>query len=137
MDRRAALISILAALGTLLTALATHGSNAIKALAGVPGLLQAWANGLPLGVWSFAMASVLSILVWVAAIRHLPVVAGKAPFGKANLIALSVAVAVTVIQQAMAPERTAGALLNAFMLGVVAGLMAPHIGTLLRGKARA
>lgn len=136
MDRRAALISILAALGTLMTALATHGSDAITALAGVPVLLQAWANGLPLGVWSFVLASVLSILVWVAAIRYLPVVNDKAPFGKANLIALSVAVAVTVAQQAVVPERTPDALLNAFILGVVAGLLAPHIGTMLRGKAR-
>lgn len=135
--RWAVLGTIGSALALVLSALATHGTNAIKALAGVPALLQAWSSGLPLGVWSFVLASVLSVLVWVAAIRNLPVgESGKAPFGHANAIALMVAIAVAVAQAYVAPVRNPGALLNAFMLGTVAGLLAPHIGTLLRGKAR-
>lgn len=134
---RATIITVGTAAGTVLAALASHGSDAIAALSGVPALLQAWASGLPLGLWSFALASTLATLVWVAAIRYLPVsVTGKAPFGKANLIALLVGVSVCVAQQYLSPSRSAGALLNAFWLGMLAGFIAPHVGTLLRGKAR-
>lgn len=137
MDRKAALISICAALGTLLTALSSHGANALAALSGVPALLQAWASGLPLGLWSFFLAFVLATLVWVAAIRRLPVGSdGKAPFGQANVIALIVGLTVTVAQQYVSPVKSAGGLLNAVWIGLLAGLLAPHIGTILRGKAR-
>lgn len=134
---RATIVAVGTAAGTVLAALSSHGSDAIAALAGVPALLQAWASGLPLGLWSFALAFALATLVWVAAIRYLPVSeTGKAPFGKANLLALMVGVAVCVAQQYVAPARSAGGLLNAFWLGLLAGFIAPHAGTLLRGKAR-
>ena len=137
MDRKATLVAVLSAVGAVLTALATHGSDAIQALSGVPVLVQAWAAGLPLGVWSFALALVLATLVWVAAIRHLPVApSGKAPFVAANAVALVLGPAVTVAQQYFAATRTPGALLNALIIGLIAGLAAPHIGALLRGKAR-
>lgn len=134
---RATIATVGTAALAVLGALASHGSKAIDALSGVPALLNAWASGLPLGVWSFGLASVLSVMAWVAAIRWLPVSAcGKAPFGKANLLALLVGVAVTVAQQYVAPERSAGGLLNALFLGLIAGGLAPQVGTLLRGKAR-
>lgn len=137
MDRKATFLAIAGALGTLLTALSTHGTNAVKALAAVPAMLQAWSAGLPLGVWSFVLAFALSTLVWVAAIRRLPVSdCGKAPFGHANVISVMVGVAVAVAQQYVAPVKTPGALLNAFWIGLLAGLLAPHVGTMLRGKAR-
>lgn len=137
MDRKAVALSILAALATLLTALGTHGENAVKALAGVPGMLQAWSSGLPLGVWSFVMAFALATLVWVTAIRMLPIGdSRKAPFGYANTLALMVGLAVTVAQQYAAESRDPGDVLNAVCLGLAAGLLAPFVGTLLRGKAR-
>jgi hypothetical protein len=134
---RATIITVGTAAGTVLAALASHGSDAIKALAGVPALLQAFSSGLPLGLWSFVLAFALATLVWVAAIRKLPMSnTGKAPFGKANLVALLVGLIVAVAQQYVAPHRTPGGLLNAVWLGALAGLLAPHVGTLLRGKAR-
>lgn len=137
MDRKATILALVGALGTLLTALATHGASAVKALAAVPAMLQAWSAGLPLGVWSFTVALLLATLVWVAAIRKLPVSqSGKAPFVSANALALIVGPAVTVAQQYAAPGTGAGLLLNALILGLIAGLMAPHIGALIRGKAR-
>jgi len=137
MDRKATFLTLAAALGTMLTALATHGSDAIKALAAVPVLIEAWAAGLPLGFWSFVLALVLATLAWVAAIRHLPVGAGgKAPFVSANAVALVLGPTVTVVQHALADVRTPGALVNALIVGLIAGLAAPHIGALLRGKAR-
>lgn len=137
MDRKATLLAVLGAAGTVLTALATHGTDAIRALTGVPVLLQAWASGLPLGMWSFVLALVLATLVWVAAIRHLPVGStGKAPIVAANVLALVLGPAVTVAQHAVASMRTPGALLNALIVGLIAGLAAPHIGALMRGKAR-
>lgn len=137
MDKKAALAAIASAVVALVTALGTHGADAFKALAGLPVMLQAWASGLPLGLWSFAVALALSVLVWVACMRNLPVGrCGKAPFGYANLIALLVAVAITVAQQLLADHRSPGALLNALIIGLIAGLASPHIGALLRGKAR-
>lgn len=137
MDRKATILALVGALGTVLTALATHGSDAIRALAGVPVLIQAWASGLPLGFWSFLLALVLATLVWVTSIRNLPVGAGgKAPFAAANAVALVLGPAVTVAQQYFAETRTPGALLNALIVGLIAGLAAPHIGALIRGKAR-
>lgn len=137
MDRKATLLTLAAALGTVMTALATHGSDAIRALSGVPVLVQAWASGLPLGFWSFVLALVLATLAWVTAIRYLPVGAdGKAPFAAANAVALVLGPAVTVAQQYFAETRTPGALLNALIVGLIAGLAAPHIGALIRGKAR-
>ncbi|RRN78533.1 hypothetical protein EIM50_13670 [Pseudoxanthomonas sp. SGD-10] len=137
MDRKATFLTLAAALGTMLTALATHGSDAIKALGAVPVLIEAWAAGLPLGFWSFVLALALATLAWVAAIRQLPVGAGgKAPFVSANAVALVLGPAVTVVQHALADVRTPGALVNALIVGLIAGLAAPHIGALLRGKAR-
>jgi hypothetical protein len=134
---RATIIAVGTAAGTVLAALSSHGTDALKALAGVPALLQAWSSGLPLGLWSFTLASVLSVMAWVAAIRWLPVSeTGKAPFGKSNLIALLVGVAITLTQQLAAPDRGPGDLLNALCLGLIAGGLAPHVGTLLRGKVR-
>lgn len=136
-DRKATLLALAGAVGTVLTALATHGGDAIKALSGIPVMLQAWASGLPLGVWSFVLALVLATLVWVTAIRTLPIApGGKAPFVAANILALVIGPAVTVAQQFFAATRTPGALLNALIVGLIAGLAAPHIGALLRGKAR-
>lgn len=138
MDRKAVILSILAALGSLLTVLGTHGENAIKALAGVPAMLQAWSAGLPLGVWSFILSLLLSTLVWVTAIRFLPVgPTGKAPFGYSTILSVMVGMTVTVGQQRAAVESTPGAVLNAVCLGLAAGLLASFIGTALRGKARA
>lgn len=128
---------VAAALVSVIGALASHGAGAIAALAGVPALLQAWAAGLPLGVWSSALALALATLAWVYAIRYLPVgKTGKAPFGYANVIALLVGLAVTVAQYRVAPVQTPGGLLNAVFLGLIAGGVAPQFGTLLRGRAR-
>lgn len=135
---RATIAYVGTAAAAVLGALAGHGEKALQALSGVPALLQAWSAGMPLGVWSFTLASVLAVMAWVAAIRWLPMGAtGKAPFGKANAIGLLVGVAVTVAQQLAAPDRGPGDLLNAFCLGMIAGGgVAPQVGALLRGKAR-
>lgn len=134
---RATLATVGTAAVAAIGVLASNGEGAIKALSGVPGLLQAWASGLPLGVWSSAIALLLATLAWVYAIRYLPVgKAGKAPFGHANVISVMVGLAVTVAQYRVAPVQTAGGLLNALCLGLAAGALAPIIGTLLRGKAR-
>lgn len=121
---------------TVLSALAMHGKGAIDALAGVPVLLQAWASGLPLGIWSFLLSLSLATLVWATAISKLPETrCGKQPHFSADTISLLVAVTVTVTQQFFAAEIGKGKLLNALWLGLIAGLLAPYIGNAIRAVA--
>ena len=137
MDRKGAIISILGALGTLVTILGASGAKAIEALAGVPLMLRAWSDGLPLGLLSFGLALALATLVWAVSIRVFPVgKCGKAPFGLSNLMAFMIGPSVTLAQQLVAPNQAKGALLTALILGLIAGLTAILIGPMFRGKAR-
>ena len=96
MDRKGAIIAVLGALGTLVTILGASGAKAIEALAGVPLVLRAWADGLPFGLWSFGLALALATLVWAVSIRVFPVgKCGKAPFGLSNLMAFMIGPSVT------------------------------------------
>ena len=126
------LLTVGTAIGTVLSALALHGKGAIDALAGVPIMLQAWAAGLPLGVWSFLLSLWLATLVWAAAITRLPATrCGARPYFTADTLALLVAVTVTLTQQWFAGHGQ-GRLVNAFILGLIAGFMAPYIGKAIR-----
>lgn len=126
------LVTIGGALATVLSALALHGKGAIDALAGVPIMLQAWAAGLPLGVWSFMLSLWLATLVWAAAITRLPLARdGHRPHFSADTLALLVAVTVTLTQQWFAGHGQ-GQLLSAFWIGLIAGLLAPYLGKAIR-----
>lgn len=127
-------ITVATALGTLASALAMHGKGSLEALAGVPLLLQAWASGLPLGIWSFMLSLALSTLVWLTAIAKLPTSRdGHRPHFSADTLALIFALLVTVTQQWFAAASVGhGRLLNAIWIGLIAGLLAPYIGQALR-----
>lgn len=126
------LLTVGTAIGTVLSALAMHGKGAIDALAGVPIMLQAWAAGLPLGVWSFLLSLWLATLVWSAAIARLPATrCGARPYFTADTLALLVALTVTMTQQWFAGTGQ-GRLLNAMWIGLIAGLLAPYIGKAIR-----
>lgn len=129
---KAAILTVATAVGTVLSAVAMNGEKALAALSGVPGLLQAWASELPLGAWSFALATALGTLAWLVLIVKLPKTdGGRAAHFSADTLVLCLALIVTLSQQAMA-SRAVGALLNAMWLGGVAGLLAPYIGRGLR-----
>lgn len=132
-NRKAAILTWLTAAGTLLAGMAMHGDKAIAAMGGVPVMLRAWADQMPLGAWSFLVALVLGTLLWLVAIVKLPQNnAARVPHFSADTITLFVAVFITVSQQWLAETRTAGALLNAGCLGAIAGLGSPYIGRGLR-----
>lgn len=130
---RAAIVTIGTALGTVLAAIAMHGKAALEAAAGVPALLQAWAAGLPLGIWSFVLATVLSVLVWAVAMRKLqkPDTA-RAPHVSADTVALAIALLVCLAEQWTQGVSSRGAILNAIFMGLIAGLLAPYLGRALR-----
>lgn len=129
------LITLATAIGTALSALAMNGKAAIEALAGVPLLLQAWASGLPLGIWSFLLSLMIATLVWSTAIVKLPPARdGRRPHFSADTLALILALLVTVTQQWFSGGAVLGQgkLLSAVWIGLIAGLLAPYIGRALR-----
>ena len=133
----ATLLAILGALGALFTVLGTHGAKALEALAGVPALAQAWAAGLPFGLWSSALAFVLSLLVWASAMKWLPMGANdKAPLAASGLLSAITGVVITLSQLHVLYDPDAGQILNAMYLGLGAGLAAPFVGAFLRRQGR-
>jgi len=130
-SRYAWLITLATAIGTVLSAIALHGKAALNALASVPAVLQAWASGLPLGIWSFLLSLVLGTLVWLTAIVKLPraLDGGRRHFG-ADTICLCACLLVTMTQQEV--DGGPGRLLSAVWIGLIAGLLAPYIGSGLR-----
>lgn len=127
-SKRTWLITLATAIGTVLSAVAMHGKDALAALAGVPSLLQAWASGLPLGIWSFLLSLMIATLVWSTAIVKLPLSRdGRRPHFSADTLALLVALLVTMTQQYFDGVGH-GKLLSALWIGLIAGLLAPYIG---------
>lgn len=133
----ATILALLTGLGALLTVLGTHGTKALEALAGIPALAQAWASGLPFGLWSSALALVMALLVWLSAVKWLPLgTQGKLPLAAAAVLSLITGMVVTVSQLHVTYDPDAAAVLNAIYLGAAAGLAAPFIGAFLRRCGR-
>lgn len=131
-SNRTWLITAGTALASILSALAMHGKAALGALAGVPALLQAWAAGLPLGIWSFLLSVSLGTLVWLTAIAKLPPARdGRRPHFSADTLCLILALLVTLTQQWFAGHGQ-GQLLSALWIGGIAGLLAPYLGRAAR-----
>lgn len=130
--RLAWLVPVGSAIAAVLAALAANGKAALDALGGVPMLLQAWASGLPLGIWSFMLSLVLALLVWAKAITKLPPTAsGRARHFSSDNLAIVTALTVTVSQQAIVGIGQ-GKLLSAIWIGLIAGFLAPWIGRAIR-----
>ncbi len=129
--------AVLAAVVTLVTLLGSHGTKAVEALLAVPALAQAWAADLPLGLWSTALSLTLATLVWLSAMRWLPMgTNGKAPMKVASLLSFLTALVVTLSQYHVSAHQTTSGLLNALYLGAGAGFAATFIGPFLRRCGR-
>lgn len=136
-NTKSKLATLAIVLGSILSALAMHGKAALDALAGVPALVVAFANGLPLGVWSVILAFTVATLLWTALDRKRPPMdCGKPRSFSNDTITLCVALVVTSSQQWASGDETRGALLNAFWLGLVAGISAQYAGRALRSMFR-
>lgn len=124
--------AMLAAVVALLTALAANGEKAFAAIGGLPKVLQAFSQGLPFGLASFLAAFALATVVWWTADRRLHFGAGGSHGRdfRADNLSLVVGLAVTVVQTLVVRDTTAATLLQAIMLGILAGLLAPFAGRL-------
>ena len=116
----------LAAVVALLAALASNGKAAFEALAGLPRVLQAFAEGLPFGLASFALALALGVLAWWHADRRLHGYGRKDPGRdfRADTLALSWRSPRTMLQTVawwIRPGRAPAGV----RLGILAGLLAP------------
>ena len=80
---------------------ALHGEAFIKALMALPALITAYSAGLPFGATSFLLSLALAALVFSMIRRHL-VCRHRREF-LAELLALLVALAVTLTQQYFGP----------------------------------
>lgn len=120
----------------LVALVAMQGENAIKALTGVPALLQAWSAGLPFGVWSFALSTMISVGVWSVVIRALGQNAqGHRPHFGAIGVTLIFSIFVTMTQQYF-KHYSPGEMLTALWLGILAGFVGSWIGVGFRAKAQ-
>lgn len=132
-NKKATILTIGTVLVSIMGAVALHGEKLLAVMGGVPVMLQAWSSQMPLGVGSFTLALVLGVLLWLVAIVKLqPSPGARARHFSADTITLCAAILTTVGQQAMSDENSGGALLNALLLGIVAGLLAPYLGRGLR-----
>ena len=104
---------------SVVSMLALNGKAALEALAGFPVLVRAYASGLPMGLWSFLLsAAVAAGLHWFVRTWH----------GRSFVLevaTLVVAVGVTVSQAAVSRglEATAGQVLMAAWVGLLAGIL--------------
>lgn len=117
----------IAGFAALIAALAANGSAVIDVIVGLVKVPQAFATGLPFGLASFLLSLAISALVWYRADGRLRVGKGG-EHGRgfaADAIALLMACAVTMAQAAVKIGPTPGALLQALMLGILAGLLSP------------
>lgn len=116
---------------------ALHGKAFLDALAGFPTLVQAWASGLPLGLWSALLALSVAMGVWGYVLHWLPVSkCGKPPEFAASTSALLVALAVMLGQEWVGGRKSASGLLTALWMGAMVGFLAPWLGQGIRSLFR-
>jgi hypothetical protein len=107
--------------------IAMQGEGAIRVLTGVPAMLQAWSAGLPFGVWSFTLSTLIAAGAWSVAIYTLgPANDGRRPHFAAIFVTLVMAIAVTMTQQYF-KHYSPGEMLTAFWLGLLAGFVGSFI----------
>lgn len=105
--------------------IAMNGKAFVDAVAALPTVLSNFAQVLPLGTASFLLVGACAGFSWLAASRS--------KFGKdfaAESVSLAVAIAFMVALSLTSPvpkgETRAGELLQAIMLGMLAGFAAPY-----------
>lgn len=126
------MVTVPAGLIALVGVIADRGEKVVQVLS----LLQAWTAKLPMGLWSFLLSLVLALLVWASAMRTIKRARdGSRPHNTANGMALAAAMVLTLAQQWVSETGFAdkGGTLMALVIGLIAGLLAPFLGHLIRG----
>lgn len=116
---------------------ALHGEAFIKALMALPALLQAFSQALPFGATSFLLSFAISALTFSMVRRNFGCAERREFIAEAT--ALLMALAVTLAQQYFGDvPSTTPKVLQAVLLGLVAGLSAPFVvrGMMAAGKVQ-
>lgn len=111
--------------GGLFALFALHGRALVDVLLALPDVAAAFAARMPFGAWSFLLSMGVSAGLYAFLMRWLPLCGnGRRPHFASESIALLAAMLASLLQQqssAMSP------LMNAVLLGLVAGLAAPWL----------
>lgn len=130
MSSRAVTITTIAgAVVTVIGAIAVNGKGVADALAAFPKVLQAYSEGLPLGLTSSLLAFVLACLVWLTLRARLTIksLGRDGRDFRADNFALATSLIVTIGQTVAAGRSDAYGLLTAGMMGMMTGLAAPWL----------
>lgn len=117
----------------LIAVLAMYGKQAIEALSAFPALLAAFSSGLPFGLLSAMLAFAISALFFSMLHRNLH---GCRKEMVCDLLALAVAITVTLLQQSATPDNAAPDMLRALLIGILAGLAAPTTVRVMMAAAK-
>jgi len=119
----------IAAVGSLLGAVALHGKSVLDVLGSIPAALQAWTQGTAAGVLTFVGALVLSTLLWIKERRAVQECGSRLYLSPDWLAIIAAWAACMGSQWFVAGD--AGSLFRAWFVGSIAGLLAPLLGRLL------
>lgn len=108
----------------LFVLIAGNGAGFLDVLAGFPALASAWASGLPLGLWSMFLATLVGIVAYLLAEYKLET--SRAGRRASETIAILVVIGVAQAQLWVG-EGSPAQRLNALWLGIVFGYLAPYI----------
>lgn len=117
----------------LIAVLALYGKQAIEALTAFPALLAAFSSGLPFGLLSALLAFAISALAFSMLHRNLT---GPRKEVVCDLLALGVAITVTLLQQAGTTDNDPPDMLRALLIGLLAGLAAPTTVRVMMAAAK-
>lgn len=110
---------------------ATHGKAFLEALGGLPALLAAFASKLPGGVLSILLSLTVASLFYSFVKRWLKCVSRDRRELGAQLFALCMGLGVAVALQAVTGHTAPPDLLQAVLIGLIAGLSAPKLVLIL------
>lgn len=109
----------------ILFAFATYGEPLVRALAAFTTFIGAFASGLPGGLKSYALSLAVAGLLYSFTRNWLTCRHGARREFLSQLFALFVGIGVTLAQQFVTDKVAAPDLLQALLIGVLAGLSAP------------
>ena len=118
--------TLLAGATTLIAVIGANGEGFANALKAFPEVISAYAGGMPFGVWSSVLSSIVSVVVWLNVRMRVPVKAsGQDGRGfKADYLAYIGGVAAAVMQTLLAGRTDTYGLLSAGMSGAMAAAIA-------------
>ena len=111
-------------LAGLFVLIAGNGKEFLEAATAFPQLANAWASGLPLGLWSIVVAWLVGMVVYLLAEHFLK----TSRMGRRASETIAICVVIGVAQaQVWVGGGDAEQRLNALWLGIIFGYFAPYV----------